>query len=173
MEEILASIRRIIEDSDTGAADAPAIGSLATGVAPSVEPEPVSAEIATFRAELSHPPVAGNDARPSVAAMPHAEPPVFQTRVEPPVLQPARSIEPSVAPAAGTMLSSPNTGRKVAAAFDELSDAFALQRRRSLDEMAEEMLRPMLREWLDENLPTMVERLVREEIERIARGDRS
>ncbi|TGV63965.1 DUF2497 domain-containing protein, partial [Mesorhizobium sp. M00.F.Ca.ET.149.01.1.1] len=36
--------------------------------------------------------------------------------------------------------------------------------------MAEEMLRPMLQDWLDNNLPTLVERLVREEIERVARG---
>ena len=35
--------------------------------------------------------------------------------------------------------------------------------------MAEEMLRPMLQDWLDNNLPTLVERLVREEIERVAR----
>jgi cell pole-organizing protein PopZ len=36
--------------------------------------------------------------------------------------------------------------------------------------MAEQMLRPMLQEWLDNNLPVLVERLVREEIERVARG---
>ena len=40
------------------------------------------------------------------------------------------------------------------------------------DEIAEDMLRPMLQEWLDDNLPTLVERLVREEIERVARGPR-
>jgi cell pole-organizing protein PopZ len=34
------------------------------------------------------------------------------------------------------------------------------------------MLRPMLRVWLDDNLPTIVERLVRAEIERVARGGR-
>ncbi len=42
----------------------------------------------------------------------------------------------------------------------------------SLEGMAREMLRPMLAQWLDENLPPMVERLVKEEIARIARkGD--
>ena len=34
------------------------------------------------------------------------------------------------------------------------------------------MLRPMLKAWLDENLPDIVERLVRAEIERLARGAR-
>lgn len=67
-------------------------------------------------------------------------------------------------------LISDQAGRQVAAAFGELSEAFAASRRRSFDEMAEEMLRPMLQDWLDNNLPTLVERLVREEIERVARG---
>ena len=61
-------------------------------------------------------------------------------------------------------------GRQVAAAFDELSEALMASRRRSFDEIAEEMIRPMLQDWLDNNLPTLVERLVREEIERVARG---
>ncbi|RVC00727.1 DUF2497 domain-containing protein, partial [Mesorhizobium sp. M7A.F.Ca.AU.002.06.1.1] len=54
--------------------------------------------------------------------------------------------------------------------FGELSDAFASRSKKTFDEMAEEMLRPMLQDWLDNNLPTLVERLVREEIERVARG---
>ena len=65
---------------------------------------------------------------------------------------------------------SEHTGRQVAASFGELSDAFASRSRKTFDEMAEEMLRPMLQDWLDNNLPTLVERLVREEIERVARG---
>lgn len=60
--------------------------------------------------------------------------------------------------------------RQVAASFTELSEALASSRRRPLDQIAEEMMRPMLQEWLDNNLPNLVERLVREEIERVARG---
>ena len=60
--------------------------------------------------------------------------------------------------------------RKIAASFGELSEAFAARSKKTFDEMAEEMLRPMLRDWLDNNLPVLVERLVREEIERVARG---
>ncbi len=67
-------------------------------------------------------------------------------------------------------LVSEQTSRQVAASFGELSEAFASRGRKSFDEMAEEMLRPMLQDWLDNNLPTLVERLVREEIERVARG---
>ncbi|RUW71211.1 DUF2497 domain-containing protein, partial [Mesorhizobium sp. M1E.F.Ca.ET.063.01.1.1] len=73
-------------------------------------------------------------------------------------------------PSARPAILSEHAGRQVAAAFGELSDAFASRSKKTFDEMAEEMLRPMLQDWLDNNLPTLVERLVREEIERVARG---
>lgn len=60
--------------------------------------------------------------------------------------------------------------RQVAASFSELSEAFAARSRKTFDEMAEEMIAPLLRDWMENNLPTLVERLVREEIERVARG---
>jgi cell pole-organizing protein PopZ len=88
---------------------------------------------------------------------------------EPPrsgLARPAASEASSTRPA----ILSEHTGRQVAAAFGELSDAFASRSKKTFDEMAEEMLRPMLQDWLDNNLPTLVERLVREEIERVARG---
>ncbi|MCI0735287.1 MAG: DUF2497 domain-containing protein [Beijerinckiaceae bacterium] len=37
--------------------------------------------------------------------------------------------------------------------------------------LTREMLRPMLKAWLDENLPSIVERLVSAEIERITRSE--
>lgn len=100
--------------------------------------------------------------------------------VEPAFEQPSSSDAPAgpaqapaaanEAPAARPAIVSEHTGRQVAAAFGELSDAFASRSKKTFDEMAEEMLRPMLQDWLDNNLPTLVERLVREEIERVARG---
>jgi hypothetical protein len=39
----------------------------------------------------------------------------------------------------------------------------------TLDELARSLLRPMLKEWLDANLPAIVEAQVRKEVERIAR----
>jgi cell pole-organizing protein PopZ len=41
---------------------------------------------------------------------------------------------------------------------------------RTLEDIVRELMRPMLKTWLDDNLPSMVERLVRAEIERVARG---
>jgi len=60
--------------------------------------------------------------------------------------------------------------RQVTASFTELSEAFAARSRKTFDEMAQEMIEPLLRDWMENNLPTLVERLVREEIERVARG---
>lgn len=79
---------------------------------------------------------------------------------------------PAAEPQGGGQLVSLQTGEKVAAAFNELDAAIAAGQQRSFDEIAEEMLRPMLTQWLDDNLPTLVERLVREEIERVSRGNR-
>lgn len=69
-------------------------------------------------------------------------------------------------------LLSSEAGRQVARSFSELAAVFDGVERRSVEEMAVELLQPMLKEWLDDNLPTLVERLVREEIERVARGPR-
>lgn len=72
----------------------------------------------------------------------------------------------------GAALVSGRTGELVGASFDELARAIREGELRSLEDMAQELLRPMLQDWLDDNLPKLVERLVREEIERVARGGR-
>lgn len=86
------------------------------------------------------------------------------------VPQAEATVTAEAGPTTRLTLVSEHTGRQVAAAFEELSEAFASRSKKTFDEMAEEMLRPMLQDWLDNNLPTLVERLVREEIERVARG---
>ncbi len=71
-------------------------------------------------------------------------------------------------------LISDGAARAAHSSFNELADAL-MQRaigERSIEDMTHELLRSMLREWLDLNLPSMVERLVREEIERVARRGR-
>ncbi len=69
------------------------------------------------------------------------------------------------------MLISDRSGKQVTASFGELAEAYQTIRKRSLADAAEEMMKPMLQDWLDNNLPRIVERLVREEIERVARGE--
>jgi hypothetical protein len=69
-------------------------------------------------------------------------------------------------------LLSSEAARAASSAFTRLADAAAgrpMGRDRSLEEITHECLKPLLKVWLDENLPRLVERLVREEIERVAR----
>ncbi|MCE7027835.1 PopZ family protein [Jiella avicenniae] len=68
-------------------------------------------------------------------------------------------------------LISRESGERVAASFSELAAAIRDEHLRDADQVVREVVRPMLQEWLDENLPRLVESLVREEIERIARGN--
>jgi uncharacterized protein len=67
-------------------------------------------------------------------------------------------------------LVSETTGATVNAAFGQLTHTILSNNARTLDDIVKEMLRPMLKGWLDENLPVIVERLVRAEIERVSRG---
>ncbi|NNU66433.1 DUF2497 domain-containing protein [Rhizobium sp. WYCCWR 11152] len=104
-----------------------------------------------------------------------AEPaPAVETAL--PAMEPTQSSTerflPSVMDEVQPTLLSEGAGLQISRSFEELAAAIDGAERRSLDEIAEDMLRPMLREWLDDNLPTLVERLVREEIERVARGPR-
>jgi cell pole-organizing protein PopZ len=101
------------------------------------------------------------------------QPPVADTMPEPVEIAavPAETAAgTSIAAMAGLL--SEAAGAQVAKSFGELAEVFDGLERRSVEDMAQEMLRPMLQEWLDDNLPTLVERLVREEIERVARGPR-
>ncbi|MGA3303891.1 MAG: DUF2497 domain-containing protein [Methylovirgula sp.] len=69
-------------------------------------------------------------------------------------------------------LVSPQTDAAVASSFGALAAAQAMPSDEQLDEIVREMIRPLLKAWLDDNLPVLVERLVRAEIERVARGGR-
>jgi uncharacterized protein len=60
----------------------------------------------------------------------------------------------------------------VSGAFGALAHTMLTQNTRTLEDVVEEMLRPMLKGWLDDNLPSLVERMVKDEIERVSRGRR-
>jgi uncharacterized protein len=68
-----------------------------------------------------------------------------------------------------TLLSA-TTHAAVTQAFSQLNQAVAPAPAKTLDAIAAEMLQPLIKKWLDDNLPNMVERLIRAEIERVARG---
>ena len=69
----------------------------------------------------------------------------------------------------GELLSAP-LGASVMSAFETLAATVVLQNTPMLERVMRDLLRPMLKTWLDDNLPGLVERLVRIEIERVARG---
>jgi uncharacterized protein len=84
-----------------------------------------------------------------------------------------RSFQPSGRPAPDAMIS-PETTSVAASSFNKLSEQIFGREgtERSIDDLARELLHPMLKQWLDQNLPRLVEKLVREEIERVARRSR-
>ena len=194
MEEILASIRRIIADDDatkSPPAAEPAKSAMPApkpvappprnGPAPpppAAEPEPSLSELSEAGAEsesgvdeqsadileltesmAAPPPVASGQA-PQFRTIDGASDVSFDDPVEQPVPQSRGEQE----------LISHSTRAVVDSAFNSLAQTVLVQNARTLEDLVREMLRPMLKSWLDENLPGLVERLVRAEIERVSRG---
>jgi cell pole-organizing protein PopZ len=223
MEEILASIRRIIADDDTGKAKPPeapkpvqvsapppvaAVPSRPAPVpppaprAPPPTPPPVAnnqQDIDAMLADLDAPPKVSPPPAPDVLDLTEAmtataaAPPapnfrtidgasdvVFTDRAAeapppPPPEPPARVVEE--ARREFTQTSVPDQGlisnatmSAVDSAFNSLAHTVLGNNARTLEDLVKEMLRPMLKSWLDDNLPSMVERIVRAEIERVSRG---
>lgn len=98
---------------------------------------------------------------------------VFEELSEEPVMS-AESAEPLLSEAANSNLMSRVTEDAASAAFGALSSSLVTSTgdARTLEELVGELLKPMLKDWLDANLPSMVEEMVREEIERVARKRR-
>jgi cell pole-organizing protein PopZ len=65
---------------------------------------------------------------------------------------------------------SQSTVSAVESAFNTLANTVLSNNARTLEDLVKEMLRPMLKSWLDDNLPGLVERIVKAEIERVSRG---
>jgi hypothetical protein len=85
--------------------------------------------------------------------------------------QPAYEPPPfeSAAPPQQQILSR-STVSAVESAFNSLANTVLSNNARTLEDLVKEMLRPMLKSWLDDNLPGLVERIVKAEIERVSRG---
>jgi len=169
MEEILASIRRIIADdhvlplsrSAPPARQAPPEPQQSHASYDDYEPAP------TFRAPVRNEP-------PRARAPFRAEPepvqrPVVEQQIRSFEALPARPDD-FVDQPAGLVSAGPDAS--VSSSFNALATSMMLQNSGVVEESIREMLRPMLKGWLDDNLPGIVERLVRQEIERMARGRR-
>lgn len=173
MEEILASIRRIIEDGNPPKIELDADEGKLDGNANDVAAfSREFAEADVFTQPVREAMVSGMEqkAEPSLIEMPVIDSKLIEASIAAPesaavsnVPQPFQELRPIISQAAE---------RQVARSFEHLQVALNEERNTSVAAMTEEMLRPLLQDWLDNNLPTLVERLVREEIERVARGPR-
>jgi len=86
----------------------------------------------------------------------------------PPAFEPSPFESPSVPPP--QQILSHSTVSAVESAFNSLAHTVLSNNARTLEDLVKEMLRPMLKSWLDDNLPGLVERIVKAEIERVSRG---
>jgi cell pole-organizing protein PopZ len=186
MEEILASIRSIIADDKEAPAAKPVAPAGPQIVYSNDSPPPVRV-------------VAPAPEAPSASLAPVEAPPVEVVAAAPKVVweQPApvppapvapepEPVEPEPEPVAARVEAAPPppveeeeapfvsdiTDAAVSASFNALSTTIALQSSEMIERLVREMLRPMLKTWLDDHLPSLVERLVRAEIQRVARGGR-
>ncbi|KQP67783.1 hypothetical protein ASF41_21460 [Methylobacterium sp. Leaf111] len=184
MEEILASIRRIIADDQIAKAEvvpprasAPQpenddVLDLAEVAQPVRKPIPLDEPEIAFRKEpiedgqIDFDAISFDDDEPELEPLPPLR---AAAPIEPPRPAPQSAMrEPEPTPT--ERLTSAVTDASVAQAFHMLSNTVMSSQSRTLEDLVQDMLRPMLKGWLDENLPGMVERLVRAEIERVARG---
>jgi cell pole-organizing protein PopZ len=210
MEEILASIRRIIADDDTTkpppkAADPvppppphsmmqrpePVPPPAPPRAAPVARPEPepamrqadIDAMLSTLNAaaqpRVEEPPAPDILELTESMATEELSPPSDSFRTidgQSDVVFEDRPYEPDPVPPprhamfGGDALLSSATSSAVDSAFNTLAQTVLVQNARTLEDLVREMLRPMLKSWLDDNLPGLVERLVRAEIERVSRG---
>ena len=173
MEEILASIRRIIsEDGEEGSkhegpltqTESDAMGSTSEPAAKPTDEvleltEEVdedgnviaSSEAATELATVGHPPAEENE--PQSETIVASSPPL-----EPLMEVSSEDVAVSAFAALASQVSSGSAEHRAQAISPS---------ERTLEDHVLEMLRPMLREWLDKHLPEMVQRLVQREIDRI------
>ena len=208
MEEILASIRRIIADDDAGKTAKPPEPAAASRPAPpprapGLPPPPPSPAVANSQdavdamlakseappgdvldlTEEMAAPAEGTEPAPTFRTIDAASDVVFTERAPDAPAEPAvRIIEerrpPAPAPAPppapalqlDSSLISNNTKAAVDNAFNSLANTVLGNNARTLEDLVKEMLRPMLKSWLDDNLPSVVDRIVRAEIERVSRG---
>jgi cell pole-organizing protein PopZ len=94
---------------------------------------------------------------------------------EPPAEPAARAVDEArrqftQGGASDRALISNTTMAAVDSAFNSLAHTVLGNNARTLEDLVKEMLRPMLKGWLDDNLPGLVDRIVRAEIERVSRG---
>ena len=169
MEDILASIRRILSDDETPPAAEPLPAAVTDKF--DVAPAPKFAEDDDDVLVLEESMIVTAEPPAPIAPPPGPPPPVAKAPIAvPPVVS---KPEPPPAPAAGLMADA--TESAAVASVSQMMRSLNVDRQMgvyrggpTLEDMVLDTMRPLLKAWLDQNLPPMVERLVRNEIERVA-----
>ncbi len=206
MEDILASIRRIIAEDQSNGLGRSGLNGLTRRAQSSVTPAPASQDVAPPAlddlSEIHPNPTVESDTH----AAPHADilRQTYEAPIEAPVFaQPEPTVQPDHASHAEPLydaeavrdarghnvreleaehhtpveddaapLISPSVGASITSSFQTLAESVVLQDPDLIERVMRESMRPLLKTWLDDHLPSIVERLVRAEIERVARGGR-
>jgi cell pole-organizing protein PopZ len=183
MEEILASIRRIISEDDGPTDDAAGTPPAAVEAAAAPAPEPAPESYVAPAPEAEADEVLDLTDRVETIPEAPAAPPVetlgdldVYSQSEPePIPTPAAPepvpAEPVWTATESDSLVSAPAARTASSAFDQLANSLIKPREgRTLEDVVQELLRPLLKSWLDENLPAIVQAKVEAEVERIARN---
>jgi uncharacterized protein len=136
MDEILASIRKIIADDVSSATS-----SKRSTPAPAQHVAPKPSQMEAASSDEPRVPPANDDKGP---------------------------IAPQESELGLSPLLSSSPQAEAAASFAALNHTVFSKSARTIEDVVQDMLRPMLQDWLDAHLPALVERLVRQEIERIS-----
>lgn len=167
MEDILASIRRILSEEEPGSAPAPVAPEIAAAEPPAQAEKPDDVLV------LDPSMLVEENAEPASLPSPQAAdeeepaPPV----AAPPPMAPIVPVEIAAPP---PTLLAPETAAAATSSVGNLMRMLATERTMqvhrggpTIEDIVREELRPLLKQWLDANLPDLVERLVRSEIERV------
>jgi cell pole-organizing protein PopZ len=180
MEEILASIRRIISEDDRPGAKKAEPAKEAAEPAPPPPPAPPAKEPAASKADEDE----VLELTEEVAQAPEPAPSDESDESDVVIELKDRIVEepeapedaPRGAPEAAEGLLSRPAAAAAAASFAQLAAQVASERNsvplgigmRTLEDIVKEVMRPMIKEWLDAHLPSLVERLVAHEITRVS-----
>ena len=172
MDDILASIRKIISDDEARAQVSSDEATVQARGRPAVVPPTAGRDDVLLLTDLIEEPK--SDAVPPPIPLPRIDP-AHAAEMPQPSIEPARSAD--------STLVGGGTAGSTASAFARLNQAVqdsvpppvaadpgpVVAGGKTVEELVQETLRPMLKEWLDKNLPQVVERYVEREIVRLTR----
>jgi cell pole-organizing protein PopZ len=135
-----------------------------------IRPAQPDADVFELTDEMALPDPAPAPAASSFNKIEPADDIEFSERVSAKARQPAYEPPPFESEPPAQQILSRSTVSAVESAFNSLANTVLSNNARTLEDLVKEMLRPMLKSWLDDNLPGLVERIVKAEIERVSRG---